>query len=186
MEQGQNDAHHAAQKRSRQQLSCTFCRAGKLKCNRQHPCDQCVKRSRDQKCEYLAPPAKRTRNRNTKDRIAHLEGLVVQLMNQGADGETGSANGTSPADIPSAWAVGANQQGQDSVPGSTDSGGTLKDSPGSSTGEQSDAAVAFGQMKISKGETSYVGSAHWEAVLNGVSTILSQSLLLVLFIGAWS
>ena len=70
------------QHRARQQLSCTACRAGKLKCNRQHPCDQCCKRAKEDGCLYLPPPAKKKQSKNTKDRIAQLEGLVVQLMNR--------------------------------------------------------------------------------------------------------
>jgi hypothetical protein len=90
-------------------------------------------------------------------------------MNQGVNSADGVATSTSTANSPTIWGSEAKPNGQGSLSGSTDGSGTLKDSPGSSTGDQSDAAVAFGQMKISKGETSYVGSAHWEAVLNGVS-----------------
>lgn len=70
------------QQRARQQLSCTSCRAGKLKCNRQYPCDQCCRRAREDGCQFLPPPAKKKQSKNTKDRIAQLEGLVVQLMNR--------------------------------------------------------------------------------------------------------
>ena len=110
-----NAASGQKQQRARQQLSCTACRTGKLKCNRQHPCDQCTKRSKDHECHYLPPPAKKRQNKNTKDRIAQLEGLVVQLMNRvsrlsrtvirytllryGSDDEPGSINRSSAFNV---------------------------------------------------------------------------------------
>jgi hypothetical protein len=41
-------------RRSRIPISCTFCRAGKLKCDRKTPCQQCVKRNRDNLCKYAS------------------------------------------------------------------------------------------------------------------------------------
>jgi hypothetical protein len=102
-------------------------------------------------------------------------------MNQGANGADGAADDAAD-DAADSAAKGANTSlsgwERDSVSGSTTSGGTLKDSPVSSTGEQSDAAVAFGKLKITHGETSYVGSVHWEAVLNGVSVDLRCYMIL--------
>jgi hypothetical protein len=54
--------------RRRPPLSCTKCRLRKLKCNRQTPCNQCVKSKSPQACHYLptladrpaAPPPKPT------------------------------------------------------------------------------------------------------------------------------
>jgi hypothetical protein len=152
----------SAQKRARQQLSCTACRTGKLRCNRQQPCDQCMKRGKDPACQYLAPPPKKRQNRNTKDRIAHLEGLVVQLMNRDGSAASDSAQNT----------TGSLSSGNSSGPSpqlDTPSTNSIKDSPGSSSDSGHDvSAGAFGQLTISKGEASYKGAAHWEAILEGV------------------
>jgi hypothetical protein len=155
----------SAQKRARQQLSCTACRNGKLRCNRQQPCDQCIKRSRDSTCQYLAPPPKKKHSRNTKDRIAHLESLVLQLMNR--DGAPGSE--TSPQSLNEHGSTSSDAHSSNITTSPNQS--SNKDSPESST----DGVVLdrhtfeFGQLKISKGEASYKGAAHWEAILDGVS-----------------
>ncbi|KAF2397331.1 hypothetical protein EJ06DRAFT_481729 [Trichodelitschia bisporula] len=138
----------AIQKRARQQLSCTFCRAGKLRCDRKLPCDQCTKRARSGACAYLAPPPKKKQSRNTKDRIAHLEGLVVQLMSQGG--------GPTPETTPPSQSQGSSEsemeERKEAVRTEPDANG-------------------FGQMKISNGETCYVGSAHWEAILESIAEV---------------
>ncbi|PVI06460.1 hypothetical protein DM02DRAFT_552389 [Periconia macrospinosa] len=69
-------------KRARPQLSCTPCRQGKLKCNREQPvCDQCLKRSRDSACRYMPPPETK-KTQNMRGRIRNLEDMVVNLLNQ--------------------------------------------------------------------------------------------------------
>ncbi|KAK4653421.1 hypothetical protein QC762_507140 [Podospora pseudocomata] len=43
----------AQKKRSRIRFSCTTCRDKKLKCDRQTPCDQCMKRGIEATCEFI-------------------------------------------------------------------------------------------------------------------------------------
>jgi hypothetical protein len=88
---------------------------------------------------------------------------VVQLINQGAN--------SPPSKRPDAPA--ATYLPQQKGSGTWEDGKVLEDCPESLPGEQSDAAVAFGQMKVTNGETSYVGSIHWEAILNGVRIMYS-------------
>ncbi|KAF2433033.1 hypothetical protein EJ08DRAFT_104938 [Tothia fuscella] len=157
----------AAQKRARQQLSCTACRIGKLRCDRKHPCDQCIKRSRDSSCQYLAPPAKKKQNMNTKDRIAHLETLVVQLMNR--DGV--ATDQTSPQSANENGSATSDEQYSSS--NTLSNPGSSKDSPGivSDGSSVDENANAFGQLTITKGEASYRGAAHWEAILEGIADV---------------
>jgi hypothetical protein len=136
-----------------------------------------MKRGKDPSCQYLAPPPKKKQNRNTKDRIAHLEGLVVQLMNRDGssvlqslhdhaeNGSSGTSNGpNSQQDTPSS------------------SNGSTKDSPGNSSDSGHDSnAGAFGQLTISKGEATYKGAAHWEAILEGVRSVSKY----LIFIGSY-
>ncbi|KAI1636473.1 fungal-specific transcription factor domain-containing protein [Biscogniauxia mediterranea] len=72
-------------------LSCTSCRARKLKCDRQHPCRSCV-RSGLPECVF--PERKRSRrprkskNSELLERLHRLESIVgkVRLQNLGRDG----------------------------------------------------------------------------------------------------
>jgi Fungal Zn(2)-Cys(6) binuclear cluster domain len=172
------------QKRARQQLSCTACRAGKLRCNRQSPCDQCVKRSKAPTCQYLPPPMKKKKSRNTRDRIAHLEGLVVQLMHQNNRSE-GSVSTAEPRISPRDYLALAQQneerghlnrrsESTSQSPATSmstsdaSSNGTAPSAPQKKDGSVEVNTRAVGQLKISNGETCYIGSAHWEAILENV------------------
>lgn len=155
----------STQKRARSQLSCTACRTGKLKCDRQQPCDQCIKRSRDSSCQYLEPPAKKKQNRNTKDRIAHLEELVVQLMNK--DGSVGS--GTSPNGTGSANES-FNRSSSIAVHAESIFGSKPSPSSGSESAPDS-SDICFGQLKISHGQTKYKGTTHWESILDSIADV---------------
>jgi hypothetical protein len=154
------------QKRARQQLSCTACRSGKLRCDRQQPCDQCIRRSRDSSCQYLAPPPKKKQNRNTKDRIAHLEGLVVQLMNK--DGSVASDT-TSKESTPANKSTNGSNKATESHP---ESNGDSKPSPSSGSDSIPDSSdIGFGQLKISHGQTKYKGASHWESILESIADV---------------
>jgi len=162
----------SVQKRARQQLSCTACRHGKLRCNRQQPCDQCLKRSKASSCQYLAPPEKKRKVRNTKDRIAHLEGLVVQLMSQNGPGtgsSPGSLNGSDSASATSR----TRDSSSNSPPVSSDAGSR------NSQQQRSNCAtsVTAGQLTVANGETHYHGAGHWEAILEDVGCFDASAIL---------
>lgn len=67
-------------KRNRNQLSCTHCRNGKLKCDRALPCFQCVKRGRSSNCVFPALVPSKEPIGSMKDRLKHLETLVKGAM----------------------------------------------------------------------------------------------------------
>ncbi|OQO02138.1 hypothetical protein B0A48_11690 [Cryoendolithus antarcticus] len=166
---------HLRQKRARSQLSCTPCRTGKLKCNRQHPhCDQCIKRSRETQCIFIPPPPRNKPTQNVKGRIRQLETLVVDLMNQ--QKSTGpSAEGTSTGRGSSGGGrsgSGAAVNDQPTPPSD------LEESPqGSEESQKADnlpelgVERPFGQMKVSKDEISYHGASHWQTILNSISDL---------------
>ena len=170
-----NGQNHLKQKRARSQLSCTPCRQGKLKCNRQHDpaCDQCIKRNRESACIYVPPPAKHKPAQNVKGRIRQLENLVVDLMNQNRT-QTETSNTEEKRDSHDATArTGAFSQptppsdNDTTPPSATERSQQSGDSP-----EDVDSATTpFGQMKISKNEISYVGESHWGAILNSISDL---------------
>jgi hypothetical protein len=149
----------SAHGRARPQLSCQFCRAGKLKCDRKAPCDSCIKREREDLCTYLSHPIKKSKGTsNTKQRIAQLESLVLKLMKQRSQAETLDV----ASDISHTKADSTNPDIA-----------AVKYAPQSSVDrEQTDNAAPIGQLKISRGETTtYVGETHWEAILAGVRAI---------------
>ncbi|KAF8472535.1 fungal-specific transcription factor domain-containing protein [Kalaharituber pfeilii] len=77
-------------KRNRIPVSCGPCRNRKLKCNRQSPCENCVKRNDVDSCTY-ASSCRRPRKLYTsgtdemQSRIDRLEGLVLSLMHSKQD-----------------------------------------------------------------------------------------------------
>jgi hypothetical protein len=155
------------QQRARQQLSCTACRSGKLKCNRAHPCDQCSRRSKEDSCHYLPAPAKKKQSRNTKDRIAQLEGLVVQLMNREGD------------QTPPGSEDGASIRSRSLRPNEEPKTTTSKESPQSDDSAES-ASQDLTYLKISNGgQASYRGGTHWEAILDSVRVCTLEYVYLI-------
>ncbi|KEQ95326.1 hypothetical protein AUEXF2481DRAFT_4942 [Aureobasidium subglaciale EXF-2481] len=75
-------------KRNRRPLSCSICRARKLKCDRQQPCSSCAKKGESASCDYSPVISKeKSRSRsavNSNDaaasRLQKLEDLVNGLM----------------------------------------------------------------------------------------------------------
>lgn len=47
------DGHRKSRRRKRQPKNCSFCRRRKLKCDREHPCSNCVKRKIETSCTYI-------------------------------------------------------------------------------------------------------------------------------------
>ena len=80
-------------KRNRTQLSCTACRHAKLRCDRQVPCSQCVKKGRAATCTIPSPATRKKPVVSMQNRLRHLESLVKGVMT----GETPpSLNNDSP------------------------------------------------------------------------------------------
>ncbi|KAK5114683.1 hypothetical protein LTR62_002256 [Meristemomyces frigidus] len=178
-----NAAHLLKQKRARSQLSCTPCRVGKLKCDREKPhCDQCIKRSREIQCIFVPPPVKHKPVQNVKGRIRQLEELVVDLMNQNrtaqaSHGARRDIAGTSHENRPRTNGAGPHEQ--PTPPSDSDS--SLQDAQSMRTGtadassapqdDVDEATTPFGQLHIGKDEISYVGDSHWGAILNSISEL---------------
>lgn len=67
-------------KRNRIQLSCTHCRHAKLKCDREKPCSQCIRRDRSSLCTFPPAVARKRPAASMQSRLVHLEGLVKGAM----------------------------------------------------------------------------------------------------------
>lgn len=181
------DQHRVVRKRNRVPLSCYPCRSRKLKCDRSHPCTNCVKREGADtlSCSY-ATPANRKRNQtqgpNTPDdmqnRIDRLEGLVLSLMHGGAN--------ISPADAAAAAAVAVSSNSSKSGPGAVnsetpDSSSARMDEDGNmrdyADDDDSDIdgglANSLGVLKVDtdRGKSMYIGQEHWHSILADISEV---------------
>lgn len=86
----QSNSDAKVTKRNRQPVSCQPCRARKLKCDRGHPCDGCIKRHEESSCVYGKPASISLSASNGKDgvrpnskaqdRLKHLEDLVRSMV----------------------------------------------------------------------------------------------------------
>ncbi|KAK5656323.1 hypothetical protein OQA88_4703 [Cercophora sp. LCS_1] len=128
-------------KRTRILLSCAPCRISKLKCDRQQPCRQCVKKGRVDSCVYAPKPEKPVAQpRSMTARLKRLEAMVRGMMDAGeGDGEGVAAT------------LRERQQRQ---PNANDSNNKR---------EQASGQVVFGRA------TTYVGATHFLAMLDDVS-----------------
>ncbi|PGH14879.1 hypothetical protein AJ79_02741 [Helicocarpus griseus UAMH5409] len=151
---GEKPRPPVSRRRDKPQLSCALCRRKKLKCDRNRPCENCVKRS--QLCVYPAPPSRdgadqrarqthRSNTRNLQDRIQHLEEIVVSLVNRNGGSLAGQA------------------------PSSQD---TSEDTAAPSSSEQTEQiSDSFGRLTVDGSGTNYVGSSHWQAILDELADV---------------
>ena len=144
----------SGQKRNRAQLSCSGCRHGKLKCDRQQPCSQCIRRGRATQCTFAATE-RRKPVVSLQNRLKHLENLVKDAMT---------------AQNPAAQGALANSPGIPNGSGSASSGSVHIPSSlygqDQANGQQTPES---GQVLLSKGQT-YVGATHWAAILEDART----------------
>ncbi|KAI1763550.1 fungal-specific transcription factor domain-containing protein [Hypoxylon sp. FL1150] len=175
-------ARHAAQSQSQFQsqsqvkpLSCTNCRARKLKCSREHPCHHCVRTG----MECVFPTRKRIRkprrNKNTEllQRLSRLESIVGEVglsdlaRGKGAGGKGGDpASGSGSALPPSLIGI----SGMNSSPHVEDSS---VETPRAST-QQGEWRRALQESKASR----YLSGEFWSSLcceVEGLRQALEQS-----------
>lgn len=138
-------------KRNRQPLSCAPCRVKKLKCDRGHPCETCVKRGDPTTCNYgkSAPVSNASKPEanganpkgKAQERLRHLERLIMQMVDQNGP----PSQQTAPTSAESSL-----ENVQDSEPG---------------------VPSAAGHLQFASSESRYVGSTHWSAILDNIQEI---------------
>lgn len=141
------NAEPPVQKRNRSQLSCTHCRQGKLKCDREQPCSQCVKKGRPELC--LTPPAA-TRKKpaaGMQKRLRQLESMVKDIMTTPEGQFTKGISGSLLTPL------------QDAQPDLTMS---LR------IHEPVNSVHPSGQVFLEANESKYIGTSHWAAILENV------------------
>lgn len=170
-------------------LSCYPCRSRKLKCDRSHPCSNCVKREGVDtlSCSY-ATPANRKRNQNQQgnspgdmqNRIDRLEGLVLSLMHGGANMSpteaAAAAAAVSAATSSSKSGPGANSETPNSdYLGMDPDDGDMKDDDEDDDDSDIDGGLAnsLGVLKVDadRGKSMYIGQEHWHTMLADIAEV---------------
>ncbi|KAG4028087.1 hypothetical protein MFRU_024g00570 [Monilinia fructicola] len=155
--QGKGLPPKASRQRFKPQLSCTFCRTRKLKCDRNSPCNNCFKRGLSSSCTYIhnsrektsSTQRAKTKSKDVQERIQDLEKLVVALMNQKKD-----MSATSSQAVPPDYHASTAESSTSSWPDD------------STTSESADS---FGRVSIEDELPNYVGGAHWAAILENIA-----------------
>lgn len=147
-------------RRNRSQLSCTHCRHAKLKCDRNQPCLQCVKRGRDHQCRFPAPVAKRKPAASMQNRLKHLQSLLKDVM----AGQAPVGQPTPPSE----------RHGDEIVsnidPTLSGEGTSCHNdlSQSAKPNAKNEPLPSSGQVLLGTHQTTYVGATHWAAILDNV------------------
>lgn len=153
----------------------------RLKCNRAHPCENCVKRGDAHSCTYaqtnsrkknVANQASSSSPDDMQNRIDRLEGLVLSLMTNGSHSEGPAAAMAAISGTNST--VGSAQHDHDLE---LDDGATIQDES-----DTDQVTKSFGIMKVDNNKSYYISDAHWASLLSGVKPsprpcLVSYSLL---------
>ncbi|KEF54839.1 uncharacterized protein A1O9_09281 [Exophiala aquamarina CBS 119918] len=145
-------------RRDKVQLSCDPCKHRKLRCDRQHPCGACSRRGLTNACNYAttsssAPDAQRSlaprQSTSIHGRISELESLVMKLI----EGQS----------LPSPPAP------KSPRPGSLSFVDVFPDTQGPKKFLDDAASPSDpGTLELRESGTSYIQSAHWEAILTKI------------------
>ncbi|RDL34405.1 uncharacterized protein BP5553_07533 [Venustampulla echinocandica] len=154
--------------RFKPQLSCTLCRTRKLKCDRNLPCQNCIKRDLSASCTYVhaglrrdksSPIQKSTSNsKDVQSQISHLEQLVVSLMNRSNTIGNSSRTDGSPSSL------------DENNPSQQIHSSTLEDH-WTEINAVKETAESIGLISIQDDQPNYVGSSHWEAILDNIACL---------------
>jgi hypothetical protein len=162
--------------------------AKRLKCNRAHPCDNCVKRGGVHGCTYANPVGRKksvagspgvTSPDEMQNRIDRLESLVLSLMSNGAQSSgpsaakkaiaqaTSSSNSTAPASsISDGSQIGGHRPSVDYEAHDDD---MIINEDDENDEEVATVAKSIGIMKVDGPKSMYISEAHWYSVLAEVS-----------------
>ncbi|KAK6839847.1 hypothetical protein PG987_005713 [Apiospora arundinis] len=159
------------QKRNRPPVSCLLCRTRKVKCDRQQPCERCVKSGEAAFCEYAPRAARKpkgTESRPQADsrpkqdamsrpllqvRLQKLEDMVNGILTNAGSQDGSIASVASSSDPRSEVEMRSNF----STPPST-----------VTTAVTSGTGAPYGHNQPENG---YVGATHWSAILESIHDI---------------
>lgn len=151
------------QKRNRIQLSCAHCRHAKLKCDRENPCSQCIKKGRASLCIYPAPTKRKKPAASMQNRLKHLESLVKGVMTSQSPSQVNDISPQAIGPLP------ATKIAQHPNPAES---ATNFEPLSDSAHQNSGLSTSSGQVVVGPNESTYVGATHWAAILNDVNVQL--------------
>lgn len=130
-----------------------LCR-GRLKCNRELPCDTCVRRNKHSICSYAVNASRlrpgTSKVRNLKDRLDNVEQLVVSILSSNGNVHNNPQDGIDPS--------------ADSIPSTDD----LENTPASSDTLASQAPHLH---ETGDGGVNYIDSSHWLSILDDIREV---------------
>ncbi|KAI1105088.1 fungal-specific transcription factor domain-containing protein [Jackrogersella minutella] len=154
------------QKRNRPPVSCLLCRTRKVKCDRQQPCERCVKSGEANFCEYAPRASRKTRTDSrpqvdTRLRHEPMSRPVLQVrlqkLEEMVNGLVYTARGREPAlDTPSS---------SDQRTETTETRSDLSSPPSLAGSGGPLLPTTMG------GEHNYVGATHWASILESIHDI---------------
>ncbi|KAH8805961.1 fungal-specific transcription factor domain-containing protein [Xylogone sp. PMI_703] len=158
-----NSISKPTQKRNRSQLSCVYCRQAKLKCDRNQPCGQCMRRDKASTCHFPPPAPRKKPPMSMQKRLIHLESLVKNVMSGQVPPESISF------EMNQSTAANPDQTSSVSVTDPIKVDTHYKHPKVTPDPAQSEPAqVTSGQVLSSSKETTYVGATHWAAILEDI------------------
>ncbi|TVY12787.1 Pyrrolocin cluster transcription factor fsdR, partial [Lachnellula arida] len=168
--QSQTPPVKPSRRRDKPQLSCTICRQKKLKCDRVKPCLNCTKRGQAELCDFIKHETSHSRptiqqgttNFQLQNRVRQLEDMVTTLLNS-QTAPNPDQDGLTAAKTPSVTST-----------GNAISDGGFTQSAAPSPGNQMNAnfpEVLAGRFTRAKDQVNFVGSEHWEAILDDISEL---------------
>lgn len=173
-------------KRTRVQLSCTACRARKLKCCRTHPCNNCIKRGEAHTCTFVGrgPRGRSSHGRASptlvQDRLQHLENLVLSFAQQKKQEDSHDQETSPQASAPALTPASASAPAPAPAPAPTFEFPSREQplllTPASppkpeGTDEGEGGLVGgTGRLLVKDAVTNYIDSAHWKAILEEVGS----------------
>jgi hypothetical protein len=146
----------------------------RLKCNRSHPCENCIRRGDASSCSYAAPGTRKknqsqgaTSPDDMQNRIDRLEGLVLSLMTNGAQ-SAGPAAAAAAISRSQSDSTGSNSFPVDL---DRDVDDMIKEEDEDEDSDVDNVANSLGVLKVDadKGKSMYLGDSHWHLVLADVS-----------------
>lgn len=146
------DDHRITTKRNRQPLSCSACRARKLKCSRHQPCEACIKRDEGSACSMESSSGNsatvtKSRSKTKKSKAeaqARLKSLEEMVNTYIRSEEASPVVDTPPIDVP--------QKSHCQT-------------------EASQEVRAAECLSKDGGEMIYVGATHWATILENIKDI---------------